>query len=57
MGKRDRLCGEASDINLTTAEIEIQKHHDVLSFEGYKPDCILKMDETGLFFKTILHRT
>lgn len=57
IGKCVRLCGEASDVNLTMAEREIQKLCNVLSAEGYKPDCIFNMDETALFFKTILNRT
>ena len=57
IGKRVRLYGEASEVDLTKAEVEIQKLRDVLSSKGYKPDCIFNMDETALFYKTIPNRS
>lgn len=57
IGKRVRLYGEASDVDLSKAEGEIQILRDTLSVKGYKPDCIFNMDETALFYKTIPNRT
>ena len=57
IGKSVRLHGEAGEVNLQVAELEMDKFKNSIGLMGYKPENIFNVDETGLFleqYQTVL---
>ena len=52
-GKSVRLHGDAGEVNLQAAELEMDKFRSSIGLMGYKPENIFNMDETGLY-QTVL---
>ena len=57
ISKSIRLHGEAGDVDVQTAQIEMDKFRSSLGSMGYKLENIFNMAETGLFFRTIPNRS
>ena len=51
------MHGEAGEVNMEEAEVQMQLMRNAISSEGYQLRNIFNMDETALFYRTILNRT
>ena len=49
--REKRLCREADDVSITTAEAWIEQLAELC--QGYEPQIVLNLDELGIFFKDL----
>ena len=51
----NELCGESSDVNSETTEDWVAKLPSII--QGYGPENIANVDETGLFFRALPNKS
>ncbi len=57
IGKSMKFHGEEADIDLIEAESKTSVIREQLANAGYKPENILNMDETGLYYRCLPDRS
>ena len=57
IGKSVPMHGEAGEVNMEEAEVQMQLMRNAISSGGYQLQNIFNMDETALFYRTIPNRT
>ena len=51
------MHGEAGEVSMEEAEVQMQLMRNAISSGGYQLQNIFNMDETALFYRTIPNRT